>query len=213
MPHDFEFKGLVERLAEVGEYGSLDMFFETERMSASDLIKSINRGKRTLLVMYASGLDPIAKQRLVKALTRVEVSVGGLGSVSNVAKLLDPERPEGRQLLDWVLRNYPNYYYGRGARSIEEYDEENTHRAALREKALAIDKERHEVAQKRKAVLASGNLFNAVRRGDKKAVEALLERGADPSQTTPCGQSLLSYAQQNDKDEIVALLQEHIDKN
>ncbi len=208
MPHDLEFKGLVERLAGVGEHGSLDELFETERMTSKELFLTCADRKRGLLLLYASRLSPEKRQDLVKALTRVEVGIGGCGSVSCVARLIRPPFfLVDRALFDWVLRNYPHYYYGGGARSIDEYEMLLALQANRRARAISAETERQAVAQRRTAVQASGNLFNAVRRGDKKAVEALLERGADPSQMTSCGQSLHSYAHQNDKDEIAAMLQ------
>lgn len=214
MPHDLEFKGLVERLADVGEHGSLDKFFETERITSKELYLTCADRKRGLLLLYASRLSPEKRQGLVKVLTRIEVSIGGCGSVSCVAKLIrSPFSVVDRELFDWVLRNYPQYYYGGGARSIDEYEMLLALHADRRAKAISAETERQATAQRRKAEDASANLFNAVRRGDKKAVEALLERGADPNQMTPCGQSLHSYAEQNDKSEIAALLQAGVEIN
>lgn len=210
MPHDLEFDGLLERLADVGEYGSLDEFFRNEDMTSTELLCLCSDRKRNQFRMHASRLSSERQLALVKALTRVEVGLGGLGSVSCVAKLVDADSKEGRQMLDWVLRHYPNYYYGMGARSIAEYDESIRLRAARRERARKLEQERQAAAQSRKADEATQKLFNAVRRGDLKAVEALLVQRADPNQPTPCGQSLDSYARQEGKQEIAELLEKYI---
>ena len=54
---------------------------------------------------------------------------------------------------------------------------------------------------------ATRKLYNAVRRGDLKAVRALLLRGADASSLTPEGEPLVSFALRQNRHEIVAILQ------
>jgi hypothetical protein len=50
--------------------------------------------------------------------------------------------------------------------------------------------------------------FNAIRRGDTKAVEALLRHGAAPHGVTPDGIPLVRYAEENNRTAIVQLLRQ-----
>ena len=159
------------------------------------------------------GLAPIEelsapdRAAFVKALAVYENTVGGLGSVTALERVLPLIQDEDHAILDWILSTTRSYwYYSNGARSYAELQEikaVHAERRVLNEKREA---ERERFAKERKAKQASANLFNAIRRGDTKAVEALLRQGAAPQGATPDGTPLLQLAEENNLTAIAQLL-------
>jgi hypothetical protein len=154
-------------------------------------------------------LSALDRAAFVKALAVYENTVGGLGSVTALERVLPLIQDEDHTILDWILSTTRSYwYYSNGARSYAELQEikaANAERRAQNEKREA---ERERFAKERKAEQASANLFNAIRRGDTKAVEALLRQGAAPQGLTPDGTPLVRYAEENNRTAIAQLLRQ-----
>ena len=106
----------------------------------------------------------------VKALAVYEDTVGGLGSTTGLKQVF-PLVPDGDYaVMDWILATTRSYDWYSSERSSAERRAWNEEREA----------ESVRVSKRRKSEKASTLLFPAVRRGDTKAVESLLRRGADP---------------------------------
>jgi hypothetical protein len=117
----------------------------------------------------------------VKALAVYENSVGGLGSVTALHRILPLMPDDNHILLDWILSNTRSYsHYTYGAKSYADLMAiRNLHSLRVIEN-LRKEYVRAEQARSRRAVRATHNLFNAVRRGDIRAVHSLLKNGASP---------------------------------
>jgi hypothetical protein len=114
------------------------------------------------------------------------------------------------EVLDWILRNTASYdYYAHGARSLGEYRDICSHRARRRAEAMRVEMERQAQHKTRIAARATLLLYNAVRRGDAKAVRALLAKGADPNAKAPDGTSLEALAIGKDRRDIADELRIH----
>lgn len=151
-----------------------------------------------------------------KALAVYENSVGGIGSVTAlryVMCLFGDAVHEGYETFSWIVDNTNSlWWYGSAVDFIE------PHKAAvLRAAAQAeIERRNYELAapaRLRRAERATGNLYNSVRRGDIKAVEALLAKGGDPMVMTPIGEPLISYARASGREDIAMLLEAARDAN
>lgn len=167
---------------------------------------------RDQLVPYAKHLSENDRIAFIKAIAVIEHQVGGRGSVTHLERLLPLVSDPERILLDWILRNTTSYwYYAHAARSVEEYDILKAQIASRTAERIQRDQERQ--ARDRAASLLSAppeatrKLYNAVRRGDLKAVRALLLKGADPSSLTPEGEPLVSFALRQNRHEIATTLQ------
>lgn len=161
------------------------------------------------------GLTPIEKlsapdrTAFVKALTVYENTVGGLGSVTALERVLPLIQDEDHNTLDWILSTTRSYwYYSNGASSYAELQEIKAAYAMRRAQNEKREAEREHFAKKCKAEQASAKLSNAIRRGDTNAVEALLRRGATPQGVTPDGISLVQYAEENNRTAIAQLLRQ-----
>jgi hypothetical protein len=175
-----------------GEFSKTPLVAELQNHSSVLRLADVHRDQVIAFAMSQPLADQIA---LVKSIAVVENQVGGLGSVTNLERLLplvpDPER----KLLDWILRNTMSYsYYSFGACSIEEYDTACRRKAERAAEGISRDEARQAQDRKRISETATKNLFNAVRRGDLKAVHALVQRVADVNAPTPDGSSLLDLA-------------------
>lgn len=116
-------------------------------------------------------------------------------------------------LTAWVVDNRVNDYdpFGsacdEGARTYAEFLERQElrwreHQARL----LQRQQDAARLKQMRDAEKATTNLAGAVRRGDLKAVMALLAKGADPSKAVADGGSLVALAEANGRTEVAAYL-------
>jgi len=143
----------------------------------------------------------------VKAVAAYEDTVGGLGSVTALQRLLPLIQDNDHAILDWILSNTKSYrYYSYDARSYAELMVIKEAHAARRARNEQREREREAIAKSCRAKKASANLFNAIRRGDTKAVEALLRQGANPDGFAPDGASLIQYAERCRRTDISALL-------
>ena len=161
-----------------------------------------------------SYLIPIAEQfsqqeliSIIKAVAVLEHLVGGRGSVTHLKRLLAVVPDPNRELLDWILKNTKSYwYYSHNTKSVEEYDaacKAIAHRTAER---IGTDDERKKQDKMRIAEANTVKLFNAIRRGDSKAVEALILSGANPYSTTPSGEALIEFAETRSNAQVIAIL-------
>jgi hypothetical protein len=154
-------------------------------------------------------LAPSDRIAFAKALAVYENSVRGLGSVTALQLVLPLIRDTDHALLDWILSNTTSYwYYAHGAKSLAELQAINAAHAARSAQNQRREAERERIAKARKAEKASQNLFNAVRRGDLKAVQGLLHQGASAQSVTPDGVPLVQYAESLNRAEIAALLRQ-----
>lgn len=162
-----------------------------------------------------AGLSVPEQASFIKALAVYENTVGGLGSVTALHRVLPLVNDDDHALLDWVLSNTKSYwYYSHGAKSFAELQEIQVLHALRRAENERKEREREATAKVRRAERATEKLYNAVRRGDAKAVEALLSQGASKSAITPEGIPLARYAEANGRTDIASLFRDQpADKN
>lgn len=163
-------------------------------------------------------LDEIAswptqdRAAFAKALAVYESSVGGLASVTAleyVLGLFQSEVQEGLEVMDWILSHTKALlYYGYRAHDFIDPGQRERRREWERVENEKRNYELAAPARARRAERATSNLFNAIRRGDTKAVEALLRQGAAPQGVTPDGIPLVRYAEQNNRTAIAQLLRQ-----
>lgn len=145
----------------------------------------------------------------IKALAVYEETVRGLGSVTALCQLLPLSPGEDEATIDWVLARTRSYdYYANGARTLAEFLEAKAARAEGRAATARLEAERQRAAREKRAARATTLLYNAVRRGDLKAVQGLIEQGASADARTPEGEDLDGYAERNGRTEIAAALRE-----
>ena len=164
--------------------------------------------RRKTLLGFFTELAPTDRVALVKAVAIYENTVNGLGSVTTLHALLPHIDDPDHAILDWILRNTRSYwYFAHSARSYEQYLIESRWRAEQTADNIQRDSERQARDRTRKALEATTNLYNAVRRGDLEAVQSLLLKGADASGLTPDGEPLASFAIRRHRPDIAAALQ------
>lgn len=143
-------------------------------------------------VVNLSGEDQSA---FIKSLAIYEQTVGGLGSPTLLFHTFQLVDDPDHTLFDWVLANTTSYeYYACGAKSyaeLQQREEESSKRTAAN---LEREAQRAAEAKVRRATKASHNLINAIKRGDIKAVEALLRQGASTGISNFEGLSAADFA-------------------
>lgn len=163
-------------------------------------------GVRSVLPLVAN-LSSQNQAFFIKSLALYEDTVGGVGSPTSLVGALEAIDDPDRSLFDWVLNNTVSYeYYARGATSysqIQSGKESDRARAAAN---LELEAQRAAEGAGRRAKKASGNLINAIRRGDIKAVEGLLRNGASTQTKSDCGLTSTEIADKTDHPEIADLL-------
>jgi hypothetical protein len=165
---------------------------------------------RGSLLDRIASLSETERASFVKALAVFENTVGGLGSVTALHRVLPLVKDDNQALIDWVLSNTKSYwYYSHGAKSFAELQEILALRSYRRAENEQLEHERKAAAKIRKAHCATEKLYNAVRRGDAKAVEALLSQGASPGATTPEGVPLAQYAEAGNRADIAEKFSKH----
>lgn len=200
-------EALCPRLLEIGKTGNFKAVFELPGAESHNEVLRIAGKDRGYLQAFFLELDPGDRRSFFKAIAAYEDTVGGLGSVTVLQQLLPGLPDEDHSILDWVLTNTKAYwYYAHGARSYAEIQVWKHEQAIRREASSMRERQREIEAKRSRAIVATTNLYNAVRRGDKKAVIGLLSQGADPASKTPDGLPLVQYALTHGHDEIAALL-------
>lgn len=165
---------------------------------------------------HAKYLSEMLTERELKALIRALVKYGceaGLSKTGGSASPVVPLYwvytriyPEGEPTLTaWVREHSVNSYYEPGPKytTPEEY-------AAQREKARLMEEERlrpiMRARYEREANKATLNLPNAIRRGDVKAVKAMIDKGGNIKQAMTQVKSLRSLAKETTKTDMHAFL-------
>jgi hypothetical protein len=157
---------------------------------------------------------------LAKALTVAERGFPwfGGGSVSGVIwvfrRLQDKTHRQMDELADWILAHTTNGWapFGGcnyGARSLAEFREFEQRDAARRAARQQAEADRYAAALIRKSEEATIRLFGAVRRGDTKAICALLTRGGRIDQADSSGHTALTLAESLGNQTAVDLLKAH----
>jgi hypothetical protein len=162
---------------------------------------------------------------IVKASTLLEMADNntfGFGSVHPailIIWLIRQDFPEECDALDeWVINNSKNEYLPWGFQrgrlkswsEVKQRDEERARKAAIQEKtdALArIEKRRVKEAKAGVEVIkAQRNIFNAIRRKDLKAIEAMIAKGADLDKPNDEGKTPRAYAMELGDEKVLAVL-------
>lgn len=112
------------------------------------------------------------------------------------------------EFVEWLLAHTTNPYipYGHGVAHNEEEFRHLKVWGGFRSKTQVAERKRQAEAKTRKAKQATHNLFGAVRRGDIKAIAALLDRGADPGARDEQGQTPKEYAVSLGNEQVIAAL-------
>lgn len=154
-------------------------------------------------------LPPVNQSALVKSLAIYEQTIGGLGSATILQGILPIIDDPDHLAFDWVIQNTSSYSYFTGpANSYAEIQEHKLKREAIAKINLQIEAQRAEEGRRRKAEKATQNLPNAIKRGDIKAVQALLNKGACITSAKCNDLSAADFARQLEHEKIFQLIQE-----
>ena len=176
-----------------------------------DVMRLADRGLRISTEFFGS-LNTVEQGAFLKAVAAYEDTAGGMGSVTLLEKLaslksLRDDDPR-REAYAWILANTNSYrYYAGGMKSLDGFHYWQRTKYQIAAENERIDAERQAQDRARIAIKASGNLYNAVRRGDVKAVVALIALGADVNVLSPDGHSLIEFALQRGRVDIVEILE------
>jgi len=161
------------------------------------------------LKAVVEGMTDAQRIAFIKALAVYEDTVNGLGSVTPLCRLIPLAPGDDEATIDWVLSHTRSYdYYANGARSLAEVLVAKAARAAGRAATARMEAEREQAAKDKRAARATTLLYNAVRRGDLKAVQGLVAQGASADTRTPEGEDLEGYAERHGRSEIAAVLRQ-----
>ncbi len=207
-------RDLVAEEAKEGEFNATKFVATYKKRGRPALIHCSIRDAE----LVASKLSRNELEHLIKALvcfsTVVGVACSG-GSATPVAPLWNQyaERyPESEPALTrWVVENRVNRYEPFGTVSFADATslrEHNELRRKRREKVALKERQREEDSRMRRAEDATKKLANAVRRGDIKAVEFLLAKGADPKKACDEAGSLQAIARENGRERMLRYLDE-----
>jgi hypothetical protein len=198
---------VLECLLQVGRTEAFSAISQTPDLCPNMAAVQVLDRQRYELVPFAASLSEPDRIAFIKSVAVLEHQVGGRGSVTHLKRLLPLANDIDQRLLDWILRNTKSYaYYSHGAHSIEEFELLNSQRAFRTSERVRNDQERQREDSERIAASATAKLYNAVRRGDIKAVRALIEKGANASGLAPDGKSICEFAQASGHAEIAAEL-------
>lgn len=182
----------VAAIPGAGVHARVLRFSNTLRRSELEQIEALSAGDRVAFV---------------KALAIFEHTVGGLGSVTALERVLPLIPDHDGAVLNWILSNTRSYwYYANGASSVDELQASRAAHARRRAEGEEREAKREREAKEGKVERASANLLNAVRRGDLKALEGLLQKGANPEACTPDGVPLVKYAEDSGRNDAAELL-------
>jgi hypothetical protein len=207
---------LIIRLVQAGRSQDVgaalaQLITPAEQLSAGEIMRCCK--VRWYALAQSQPADDL--EALIHALTVAESSLDGwrAGSVSPAIWTFSvfARRPErAGDLADWVLARTDNHYlpFGSsnfGARSRDELARRRREDAEWREAIQRAEIER--ATSKRRAAKATHDLANAVRRGDLKAVDALLSKGADPRVCALDGASMLDLARHSGREAVIARIE------
>jgi hypothetical protein len=218
---EIAYNDVVKRLLTVGkleDYASLPSLFSQSEQSAHPRLADSHES--WLSVINSLAVEDIIA--LIKSLTIAEQVFPrwSAGSVSPVIRLfwrlydLNPQR--GDDIAGWIVSNTKNPYapfgsmFNGGATTVAEFKRYKAESYRRAQENMEAEEERQRVAQEdkraREAEVATQNLFNAVRRKDEKAVEALLSKGAKVECAAKGGMSVLDLADAQGNQRIIELL-------
>jgi len=192
-------------LRQLLDIGRSEQFDQHAKLPGSYVRKDVIRLAgiyRHDIVKFMQTLSVIDQAVFVKAIAVYENTVGGLGSVTMLNWLFPVLNDPERKVLEWVLRNTTSYGWYSPAKSLQEHDDMIRYRAERAAESKNLEIERQARDRNRIAAKATSNLYNAVRRGDIKAVRALLVKGADASAQSPDGTSLIVFARSRQRKDI-----------
>jgi hypothetical protein len=202
---------LVDALLEVGRSGDLHAATKVPGAGVHSQVVLASSCFRGTVVDKIAALPLDERVSFAKALAEYENSVGGIGSVTalqQVMHLFGDAVELGYETFFWITENTRSlWYYADRAVDFIEPDVAAVRRAAARAETERRNYQLAAPARDRRANRATGNLCGAVRRGDPKAVQALLAKGADPTAMTPTGEPLISYARVLGREDIVKQLE------
>lgn len=196
-----------EALLDLGRAADYSRIEAVPGAGAHQMVVRFASEVRDSIRLQIGSLSNSDRVAFAKALAVYEDSVGGLGSVTTLQHILPLISDDNGELMDWILsRTRSCRHYSYGAQSNVELQAARAAHARRRIENEAREAERRRAAKARKAEQASAKLFNAVRRGDSKAVEALLRQGANPNGVTPDGIPLVKLAERSGQHVIAQLL-------
>jgi len=165
------------------------------------------------LLAEVKGLPHEDQVSFIRSLALYEQTVGGIGSPTLLFHALPVVSDPDHDIFDWVLTNTTSYnHYANGAKSYKSLEHLESLRRGRSVATLERERQRAADAVLHRADTAGSNLFNAIRRGDIKAVEALLNQGASPETTNASGLTATAYANKLGRANIVELLLVHRDE-
>lgn len=194
----------------VAESGVVPAEFRNQRATWDRLMCGDDPWRQLARTLSESDL-----RNLIKGLVLlVREPLNGAGSVSPVIPLFECYRTrfesEERALGTWIVANRvnPAEPFGSGkfpaARTLSEYQAARVSHGAEMDR---LQGEAQEEARERRAQKATLGLADAVRRGDLRAVAALLAKGADPSEAAViAGVSMTELATAEGRSEVLAFL-------
>jgi hypothetical protein len=195
LARSFDMANLLEKLTEIGKKGVLDEIKGVMGAGIHSEICQIAGSEREEITTFCKSLSSSERIAFVKAIAAYENTVGGIGSVTSLTVLLPLVEDPDKSTLNWILANTDRYgLYSYGAKSASEYEAILKLNALRRDQSIKKEKERELEAKNKRANEATNKLYNAVKRGDIKAVRALLGQGADPNVKTPDGITLYDYS-------------------
>lgn len=206
-----DIEALADALVEVGRAGNPNAALALPGAGIHSKVVRAACQFRGSVINKIAALSAADRASFAKALAVYENSVGGIGSVTAlqyVMRLFPDSVDQGYETFAWITENTRSlWYYSDRAIEFMEPEVAAVHHAAARNEVERRNYELAASARSRRAAMATGNLYNAIRRGDIKAVEALLAKGADPEVFSPSGETLAAYALKLGREEITKQLE------
>jgi hypothetical protein len=176
-------------------------------------VSQLTAGDSNVAAEFFTALRVPEQIAFLKAVAAYEDTAGemGMGSVTLLERLAslkslrhgDPRR----EAYAWILANTNSYwYYAGGMKSLDGFHDWQRTKYEIAAENERIDAERQANDRARIAVKATGNLCNAVRRGDVKAVVALIALGADVESCCLDGKSVIDLAREKKRMDIEQIL-------
>ena len=127
---------LAEFFASLLSTGRSGRFADAQQLPGAGVHSTVLRLAGThldALLNYYAELNQSDRSLFIKAVAVYEDTVGGLGSVTTLHRLLPLTEDPSRTVLDWILSNTRSYrYYAHDAKSVNELDDLNRAQAARR---------------------------------------------------------------------------------
>jgi|688.fasta_scaffold434241_1 hypothetical protein len=212
LPH-----ALLTRLAEIGNVSDFEALPSCIGSYPELMDGQMMRQRPDYWYAVAERLSDQELEGLIKALTIAEKTLPNFrsGSVAPVIFLFrrfaDRKTVAIDPLADWVLSHTDNNYLpwgcsNRGAMSTTEYRDICRHIAERKVAVQTTEKARQNEAATRKALKATQDLANAIRRKDVQAILALRRKGADVQAKNVEGKNALELAEDSDSANVLRAL-------